>query len=609
MKRVLAGAAAVVAALLVHPTPTRAVPQSATRYIVRFTDSTSTTDVEKNTKKNWSSTTINGNREFKKLSRVFNGAVATLTKDEATQLRKVSTVLWVEEDAVVSTTNTVTPPSWGLDRLDQRALPLDLQYSYPTDGNGVDVYVVDTGVLTGHTQFGSRLGALPDNAFTVVNDGNGTSDCSGHGTHVAGTAAGSTYGVAPEARVIPVRVLDCAGAGSVSGVVAGIEWVIAHHTVRPAVVNMSFTTGQSTSLESAVDRAYADGMTVVAAAGNSNVDACTVSPAGAKVSALTVGATTQTDARAPYSNFGACLDLFAPGSAITSAGVSSPSASAVLSGTSMAAPHVAGLAARYLSANPSATPAAVMSAILADSTPDVVTGAGTLSPNRLAFAAGGVVPTTSTTTPAPTTTSGQPAVVEAVPGPVTDLTVVAGASSAELSWTDGAVTGLPTTSHIVRVFASGTLSDTIVVDNDSVHVIPGLRPGVLYTFRVASANGTGVGTFSEVSSAVVPLRLTARYSVPVRSTSDATAPPKPTRVRASRSGAQVVIRWNPPTRVIASGFEIRIFRTGTLVARVVTTATGGVKLSGLTRGRYAVRVSARNAAGSSPLTKAVTVSV
>ena len=610
MKRTAATALlALVASVLVPGSTVRAVPQSTTRYIVRFTDSTPGTDVEKNTKKNWDATSVSGAREFKRLSRVFNGAVATLTKSEVAALRKLPGVLWSEEDATVSVKgSTVTPPSWGLDRLDQRALPLDLQYSYPNDGSGVDVYVVDTGVLTDHAQFAGRIGTLPGDAFTSVADGNGTSDCSGHGTHVAGIAAGSTFGVAPAARVIPVRVLDCAGSGSVSGVVAGLEWVITHHTTRPAVVNMSFTTTKSTALESAVDRAYADGLTMVAAAGNANVDACTVSPAGAKVSALTVGATTTADARASYSNYGSCLDLFAPGSFITSAGIASQTATVVMSGTSMAAPHVAGLAARVLSSAPSTAPSDVMSLLLAESTQDAVSGAGALSPNRLAYASGGVVPPTPTTAPNTTTTTGPAPLGTGVPGAVTGLTVTAGASSADLSWTDAAEGDLPTTSHIVRVFSAGTLVDTVVVDNDSIHVIPGLVPGTRYSFRVASANGNGVGEFSASSPTVVPLRLTATYRAPAASTSDSVVPPRPTKVRAARTGRQLAIRWVPSTKVRTTGFEIRIYRSRKLVARVVTTANSGVRLSGLARGRYSVRVSARNTSGASALTSPVSFS-
>lgn len=616
-----------------HSAPVKKL--TATRFIVRFADSTSDDEAQANVREDWAVNSIDTAREYKRLRHVFNGSVATLTAGEAAKLRKKSKVLWVEEDLAVTADAVVAPPSWGLDRLDQRTLPLDNKYEFATDGAGVDIYVVDTGVFSSHTQFTGRIGTVPDNAFTSVTDGNGTEDCSGHGTHVAGIAAGATVGVAPAARVIPVRVLDCSGAGSVSGVVSGIEWALAHHTTRPAVMNMSFATPESAALESAVDRAYADGMTVVAAAGNSNTDACGVSPAGARVSALTVGATTNTDARAAYSNFGECLDLFAPGSSITSAGIASPTAGAVMSGTSMAAPHVAGLVARILSGTPAASPATVMSTLVSDSTPDVVTGVGTLSPNRLAFAAGSAAPGVATTAPGTSTTApgaattapattASPAVTTApattttpgaapgttpgtstttpapaVPGVVTQLNVVAGASSVDLMWSAAVAGSLPTTSHIVRVYAGAVLVETVVVDNDAVHVISGLTPGVAYRFAVAAVNGLGVGEFSGESPAVVPLRQTGAYRAPESSASDSVAPGAPRRVSARRSGKQVVVRWTPAPAAAASSFEIRLSRNRKVVARVVTTATGGLKLSGLARGRYSVRVVATNTAGSS----------
>lgn len=626
-RRVRTGIFALVVASLTTALGVAPVAQAATattRYIVRFTDGTSTATVESLTKKNWSITSVIGSREYKKMSRVFNGAVATLTNSELTELRKSSNVLWAEADATVTKQATVSPtPSWGLDRIDQRALPLDSSYTYPNDGAGVDVYMVDTGIDTAQTQFTGRLGQAPTNGYDGIVDGNGTDDCNGHGTHAAGIAGGSTYGVAPAVRLIPIRVLDCTGSGTISGVIAGIDWAIGHHTTTPAVMNLSLGTSKSASLDSAVDRAFADGITMVVAAGNSNVDACNTSPAGDKVSALTVGASTTSDSRASFSNFGDCLDIFAPGVSITSAGISSATASAVMSGTSMAAPHVTGLVARYLSVNLTANPTTVMNAIIAESTPDVVTNAGTASPNRLAFASSGVVPSPSSSAPSstspgttpstapstnaptttvtvpPTTTTTIPPVVATPPSPTSNVSAVAGASSAVLSWTPEANGGLPITSHIIRVYRGGALVKTVVVDADTIHTIGGLQSGSTHTFSVAAMNGLGVSDFSSSSTSIIPLKITATYSKAKPSTVETVVPGAPTKVTATRSKSQVIFRWTPPKNASVSSFQIMISKSGSTVADITTTASGGLRLSGLKKGKYAFVVVAKNMAGTS----------
>jgi subtilisin family serine protease len=274
----------------------------------------------------------------------------------------------------------VVAQSWGLDRADQRALPLDGQISRAGEGTGVDVYVIDTGVRASHLDFTSRVVA----GFSAVADGRGTDDCHGHGTHVAGTVAGATYGFATKARIVPVRVLDCNGSGSSAGVIAGINWMIQHHVAgQPAVANLSLGGGFDIALNDAVERAVADGITVVVAAGNEATDACTKSPASA-VSAITVGATTSLDSRASYSNVGGCVDIFAPGSSIISTGISSPTSTVMMSGTSMAAPHVAGVAALAVG-NSSMSPAQVASRLSADATRGVVTGLSSSTVNALLY--------------------------------------------------------------------------------------------------------------------------------------------------------------------------------------------------------------------------------
>ncbi|XHM63147.1 S8 family serine peptidase [Streptomyces nigra] len=284
-----------------------------------------------------------------------------------------------------------SPPSWGLDRIDQKNLPLNSSYTYPDSaGQGVTAYVIDTGVRITHSDFGGRASY----GYDAIDNDNTAQDGHGHGTHVAGTVAGSSYGVAKKAKIVGVRVLNNSGSGTTAQVVAGIDWV-AQNAVKPAVANMSLGGGADSALDTAVRNAIASGVTFAVAAGNESTDASTRSPARV-AEAITVGATTSTDARASYSNYGSALDLFAPGSSITSAWNSGDSATNTISGTSMATPHVAGAAALYLADNPTATPAQVASALTAAATSGVVTSPGTGSPNRLLYVGGG-----TTTPPGP----------------------------------------------------------------------------------------------------------------------------------------------------------------------------------------------------------------
>jgi subtilisin family serine protease len=297
------------------------------------------------------------------------------------KLRANPNVAYIEADATVTASTTQTNATWGIDRIDQRNRPLSTTYNYTSTGAGVTAYVIDTGIRTTHNQFGGRAVG----GFTAINDGRGTTDCNGHGTHVAGTVGGTTYGVAKQVRLVAVRVLSCSGSGTTSGVIAGIDWVTGNHAAgSPAVANMSLGGGASSSLDNAVNRSINDGVTYAVAAGNSNVSACNSSPARVPA-ALTAGSTTSTDARSSFSNYGSCVDLFAPGSSITSAWYTSNTATNTISGTSMASPHVAGAAARYLQGNPSASPATVSDAIRTNATTGVVTNPGSGSPNRLLY--------------------------------------------------------------------------------------------------------------------------------------------------------------------------------------------------------------------------------
>src|SRR6185369_14257464 len=269
----------------------------------------------------------------------INGFAVEMTPEEAEALSQDFRVAYVEEDGIVKADATQSNPPWGLDRIDQRNRPLNAIYTFNWTGSGVRAYVIDTGIRTTHTQFGGRA----SNVFDAF--GGSGADCNGHGTHVSGTIGGSTYGVAKSALLRGVRVLDCNGSGSNSGVIAGVDWVTNNH-INPAVANMSLGGGASSALDTAVNNLANSGVPIAVAAGNSNANACNTSPARA-ANAITVGSTTTSDARSSFSNFGTCLDLFAPGSGILSSWFSSDTATATLSGTSMASPHVAGVAALY----------------------------------------------------------------------------------------------------------------------------------------------------------------------------------------------------------------------------------------------------------------------
>lgn len=307
----------------------------------------------------------------------INGFAVEMSPEDAEALSQDFRVAYVEEDGVVTADATQSNPPWGLDRIDQRNLPLNAIYTFNRTGSGVRAYVIDTGIRTSHSQFGGRA----SNVFDAFG-GNGQ-DCNGHGTHVAGTIGGSTYGVAKSALLRGVRVLNCSGSGTNSGVIAGVDWVTNNH-INPAVANMSLGGGASSAVDTAVNNLANSGVPIAVAAGNSSTDACTQSPARA-ANAITVGSTTTSDSRSSFSNFGTCLDIFAPGSGILSAWFSSDTATATLSGTSMASPHVAGVAALYKQFNPGASASTTRNAIVNGSTTGVVSNAGSGSPNRLLY--------------------------------------------------------------------------------------------------------------------------------------------------------------------------------------------------------------------------------
>ncbi len=322
-----------------------------------------------------------GGRVQHEYSRVLKGFSAKLDDQALAEVRNDPNVAFVEPDRVISLATDQTPATWGLDRIDQRALPLNNTYSYTPTGAGVKAYIIDTGILTTHTNFGGRA----IDGYDAVDGVLPATDCNGHGTHVAGTVGSTTYGVAKGVTLVAVRVLNCQGSGTNSGVIAGIDWVTANHTAgQPAVANMSLGGGASSAIDTAVNNSISDGVTYAIAAGNSSANACNYSPARTE-RAITVGSTTIQDARSSFSNYGTCLDIFAPGSNITSTWSTSNTATNTISGTSMATPHVAGVAALALQGSPAASPQTVRDLLVNTATNGVVTSAGTGSPNRLLY--------------------------------------------------------------------------------------------------------------------------------------------------------------------------------------------------------------------------------
>ncbi|WP_327008734.1 S8 family peptidase [Dactylosporangium sp. NBC_01737] len=328
------------------------------------------------------------------------GFSGTMSASGARRLAADPAVKYVEQDRIVKVeATTQTSATWGLDRIDQQALPLNGTYTYGPASN-VTAYIIDTGLRAGHTEFGGRARS----GYDFVDKDADSTDCQGHGTHVAGTVGGATYGVAKDVKLVGVRVLDCQGSGSYSQIIAGVDWVT-KNAVKPAVANMSLGGSAGSTLDEAVKKSIASGVTYAVAGGNDSANACTKSPARLP-EAITVGATDSKDARASFSNFGSCLDIFAPGVNILSSANSSNTGTQKMSGTSMATPHVAGAAALYLAGHPTATPAQVRDALVNGAVSNAVTGAGSGSPNKLLYTAGLIsapAPANPTTPTTPTT--------------------------------------------------------------------------------------------------------------------------------------------------------------------------------------------------------------
>ncbi|GGK14181.1 hypothetical protein GCM10008955_04430 [Deinococcus malanensis] len=324
-------------------------------------------------------------------TQALSGFAAKLSVQNLAILRADKRVKYIEQDGMMHASATQSGATWGLDRIDQRSLPLDGNYVYNSTASGVKAYIIDTGINTSHSNFGGRAVW----GTNTTGDGNNT-DCQGHGTHVAGTVGANTWGVAKGVQLIAVKVLNCSGSGTNSGVIAGVNWAVSNKGTATAVANMSLGGGASQAVDDAVNSAASKNLVMVVAAGNENQNACNVSPARA-ANAITVGSTTRTDARSSFSNYGSCVDIFAPGSDITSTWIGSTSATNTISGTSMASPHAAGAAALLIAAG-NTTTSAVTSAMINNATTNKVTSAGTGSPNRLLYTGSGTGTTPGTTT-------------------------------------------------------------------------------------------------------------------------------------------------------------------------------------------------------------------
>ena len=415
----------------------------ANRYIVLFRDDEQDVDGRAN------ALAIKHAGKVKHLYKsALKGMALELPDAAAAALRAEPSVMLVEQDQTMSISATQTGATWGIDRIDQRTLPLSTTYVYNADGTGVTVYIIDTGMNLSHTQFTGRAST----GYDAVTAGGTAADCNGHGTHVAGTVGGTTYGVAKSVNLVAVRVLDCAGSGTTSGVIAGIDWVTANKRL-PAAANMSLGGGVSAALNTAVKNSVAAGVVYAVAAGNDGGDACLHSPA-AEPTAITVGATDINDGFASFSNRGSCVDINAPGVNITSAWYNTNTATNTISGTSMATPHVAGAAALYLQANPAATPAQVDAALKANASTTVVPSGTT---NKLLYM-GFITAAPSTAPPVANFTASCAGLTCSFDG--TTSTALAGAT---FSWTFGdATTGAGvTTSHAYA--AAGTYSVILTV--------------------------------------------------------------------------------------------------------------------------------------------------
>jgi subtilisin family serine protease len=430
------------------------------------------------------------------VTHALDAALVTLDATEARALAQTPGVVSVRPDRTITLAGTQAEPTWGLDRVDQRAMPLSHSFTTPDSASPVEAYVIDTGTAA-HDDLAGRVRP----GWSSLDGGVGNSDCNGHGTHVAGTVAGTTYGVAKAATIVPVRVLDCGGSGTIFQVVDGIDWAVSQHQPGvPAVANLSLGGQPSPEVDTALRALVADGVAVAVAAGNDGISACLKSPARVG-EVLTVAATDSLDQQAFFSNHGPCVDLYAPGVDITSAWNTTPTATATISGTSMASPHVAGAAAVLLSRQPGLTPAQVGDRLVADATVGVVSGVAAETPNRLLF----VDQYASTVPPPPPPPPA--AVGPTEPGQIDTVRARPKERSVRVAWSTAPDGGSPITAQRIRVYHSGKVVRGKTVEADADHIrVKQLRPGVSYRFTVTLRNAVGRGPESKKSPAVEPRR-------------------------------------------------------------------------------------------------------
>lgn len=485
------------------------------------------------------------------------------------RLREDPRVAYIEADQPVHAFATQSSATWGIDRIDQTALPLSATYTYDYTGAGVKAYIIDTGILLTHSDFGGRAILGVDE----ISSSNGGVDQNGHGTHVAGTVGGTTYGVAKGVTLVAVRVLDASGSGTTSGVVAGVDWVTSNHASGElAVANMSLGGAASTTLDNAVASAISDGVVFCVAAGNDGKLAANYSPARL-AAAITVGATSSTDAFASWSNYGSSVDLNAPGVNIKSDYYSSTTATATMSGTSMATPHVTGVAALYLEQFPTATPATVQSALVAAATSNVITSIKTGTPNLLLYSLfGGSTPTAPA---APTLSSPTNAATNVSTSP----TLSWAASSGATSYTYQVSTSSSFTSY---VYNASTTATSIALS--------GLSAGTTYYWRVSATNSAGTSDYSTV------------YGF---TTASGSAPSAPTLTSPSNAATNVsrtpTLSWAAVSGATSYGYQVSTSSSFSTIARSGTVTTNSVTISSSLSKKttYYWRVLASNSYGSS----------
>ena len=539
-------------------------------YIIVFNDDVNENEVDGESDKMCGSAKVAKENTYKHALKVFS---SRLTPAAIEQMRRNPKVKYIEQNQIATLVATQNGATWGLDRIDQPSLPLSTTFTYNTNGSSVDAYIFDTGIRLTHAEFSGRIGA----GYNAINTAASANDDQGHGTHVAGTVGGTTYGVAKGVTLIPVKVLNNLGSGTYAQIIAGIDWAVANHTTKPAVGNMSLGGGFSTALNDAVKRAIADGIIMCVAAGNDGLNAANYSPASTN-EAITVGATTRTDALATNSNLGAVVDILAPGSSVTSAYFTSNTATASLSGTSMASPHVAGASALFFEYSPGATTAEVQTALKSFAAINRISGVPSGTVNELLQINFGTVPQA----PAP-----------AVP---TLSSPAANATGQSLNPTLTWLASSGATSYNLQVSTSSTFATTLVDQTgitSTSRALSGLTNSTIYYWRVSATNTVGTSAWSATRSftTTAPLALPAAPSL--------SSP----RSNATNQLTATRLSWGAAAR--AATYEVQVSTSNTF-ATTAFSRTGitarNVTISPALAARtiYFWRVRAVNAAGAGP---------